>query len=419
MDICQPEQERGENVEGLRLNPRETQHCRLLALAPNEWNGPWMNRQHLLSRLASAHSILYSCGVWASWERRTADYAKSPLIGRFDICDGVTVDQPGRALLRVPRIRHLDELAIRVACTRWRERLSNDRGPLIAYIFHPQFVPFVKDLKADFLVYHAYDLFRFMEKDSARVEQDENQLLESADLVIATSEETAKDFRSRNDRHIEVLANGVDWSRFVASPRPPDPPELAQIPRPRIGYVGALNEKVDFQLILELARRRRGWQFVIAGPVRNLLPGDEEVLEEFKKCQNIHLIGAVPQHRIPEILLNLDVGLVCYRTLAWTLAGYPLKMLEYLACGLPVVASNLPAVRDFGETIAIAESVDDWEHALSAAVSGKGKGSPALRLAVAKGNSWDMRVARLNILLQRMVGKGAVSRVDDAGAATV
>jgi len=280
-------------------------------------------------------------------------------------------------------------------------------------------LPFIKELKADYVVYHAYDLFRFMEKDSTTVERDENQLLESADLVIATSEETAKDFRSRRNRHIEVLGNGVDWSLFVSDPKPPDPPELANIPRPRIGYVGAINQKVDFDLILRLARRQSSWQFVLVGPVRNLLPGDKELLDELKGCRNVHLIGAVPQHRTPDILRNLDVGLVCYRTLEWTLAGYPLKMLEYLAAGLPVVASNLRAVREFGEAIAVAKTPEDWESALSAAVNGRGKGSPSLGLAVAKANSWDIRAARLNALLQRMVSQRNSSRVENQVGATV
>jgi glycosyltransferase involved in cell wall biosynthesis len=235
--------------------------------------------------------------------------------------------------------------------------------------------------------------------------QAENRLLESADLVIATSEETARDFRARQNRSIVVLGNGVDWKSFDVGRRPAVPIELADIPKPRIGYVGAINEKFDFDLILLLAKRRPNWQFVLVGPVGNLLPGDTERIAELKCCRNVHFFGPVPQRRIPEFLLSLDVGLVCYRLLDWTLAGYPLKMLEYLACGLAVVSSNLPAVRKYGEMVAIAESPDQWESELCAAIAGRGKGDPASRLAVAKANGWEMRVADLERHLDCMVTK--------------
>ncbi len=94
-------------------------------------------------------------------------------------------------------------------------------------------------------------------------------------------------------------------------------------------------------------------------------------------------------------------------------------MLEYLAAGLPVVASNLPAVRDFGEAMAIADTAEDWESALDAAINGRGKGSPALGLAVAKANSWDVRAARLKVLLQRMVSQRSSSHVAERADATV
>ena len=53
---------------------------RVLALAPNDWDGPWMNRQHLLSRLSADHAIVYSTGVWESWQCRTAR-TRSPIAG--------------------------------------------------------------------------------------------------------------------------------------------------------------------------------------------------------------------------------------------------------------------------------------------------------------------------------------------------
>jgi glycosyltransferase involved in cell wall biosynthesis len=171
--------------------------------------------------------------------------------------------------------------------------------------------------------------------------------------------------------------------------------------------VGAINQKVDFELVLALAKRRPSWQFVFVGEIDNLRPGDAELIAALRACHNIHILDAVPQREVPGILLNLDVGLVCYRTLKWTLAGYPLKALEYLACGLPVVATNLPALQSFADVIAIAESADEWEKALAAAIAGRGNGNTASRVAMARANSWDTRVARLNGLLGEMVSQRA------------
>lgn len=376
---------------------------RIIALAPNAWDGPWMNRQNLLSRLASEHKIVYSNGIWSSWQRGSTAYRRSPLFSRFEEHDGVCVDRRGRVLVRIPRIKLLDRLAIQAACVRWRGHLAGSPGPLVAYVFHPEYLPFVRAIGADHIVYHAYDLFRFMGQGGDAVEAAENTLLEVADLVIATSQETADDMRSRRDRRVEVLGNGVDLNRFASGSMQPEPPELANIPHPRVGYVGAINQKVDLELILALARRQPSWQFVFVGEIGNLGPGDAELIGEMRVRENIHLLKPVVQSRLSGVLQNLDVGLVCYRMLRWTIAGYPLKMLEYLACGLPVVASDLPAVRQFEGVIAISKSADEWEAAIAAALAGQGRGAPADRQAVARANSWDARAAQLSSLLQEMV----------------
>lgn len=375
---------------------------RIVALAPNDWDGPWMNRQHLLSRLAAQHTIVYSNGLWNTWDRRTPEFRDAPLTGRFDRRDGVAVDRRARLLLRMRRIPLLDEMMRRLACRRWRAALDGATGPLVAYVFHPEFLPYVAPLKADYLVYHAYDLFRFMGTGSAAVTAAENQLLRSADLVLATSTETAKDFATRVDRPIQVLGNGVDWAQFdVASAA--ESGELSGIPHPRIGYVGAINQKIDFALLLHLAKRRPDWNLVLVGAVGSVMDGDAQLLEELRRCPNVHFKGSVDQSRVKAVLRDLDVGLVCYRKLDWTLAGYPLKMLEYLAAGLPVVTADLPAVREFTAEVAIAHAEPDWEAHIEAAVAGRGAGSAESRRRAARENSWDKRTEALDALLQKMV----------------
>lgn len=361
-----------------------------------------MNRQHLLSRLARHHAIVYSTGVWNTWDIPKPAFHTSPLTGRIERCDGVLIDHRARLLVRLPRISALDEIVLRLACRRWRAALQGAAGPLVAHIFNPEFLPFVEPLKADYLVYHAYDLFRFMGVESKAIAVAENQLLRSADLVVATSRETAKDFAARVDRPVHILGNGVDWAQFdvVSEVKPGVPPG---IPRPRVGYVGTINQKVDFALLLRLARRRTDWNIVLVGPIGTLMDGDAQLLEELRLRPNIYFEGGVEQGRVKAVLMDLDVGLVCYRKLEWTLAGYPLKLLEYLAAGLPVVATDLPAVTEFASEAAIARDDSEWETHIEAALAGRGMGSVESRKAVARQNSWEQRAAALEILLQQMV----------------
>jgi glycosyltransferase involved in cell wall biosynthesis len=383
---------------------RTSTPLRIIALAPNDWRDEWFNRQHLLSRLAPRHRIVYSTGLWYSWEVRSEEFRRTPWLARFAEHDGVIVHERGRLPLRIPRIAAIDRLAIRRTCRSLARRVAAAPGPLIAHVFNPEFQEYVDPLGADYVVYHAYDLFRTMFGTSSGALAAEESLLRQANLVIATSPETARDLQRRGPSMPCVIGNGVDWLRFQHSTPPEEPAELAQIPHPRIGYVGTMNPKVDFDLLLELARRRPRWQFVLIGPVRNLRDEDTVVLGKLDRLPNVHRRDKIAQDRLTAYLHNIDVGMICYRlSLGWPSAGYPLKLLEYLACGIPVVSSSLETVRQFSADVAIADSADEWEAALDAAVTTGGVGTPESRRQVARENSWDSRAEQLERLLQRMV----------------
>ena len=147
-----------------------------------------------------------------------------------------------------------------------------DAGPLIAYVFYPKFWPYIQYLDADYLVYHAYDLFERNRGWSKKLDVFQRLLMQRADLAISSSEAIGNALESRYGRAPTVIANGADYDAFVgaASTGGPEPTDLSAIPRPRIGYAGALSRKVDFELIAKLARRRRQWQFVLIGEVRSL-----------------------------------------------------------------------------------------------------------------------------------------------------
>jgi glycosyltransferase involved in cell wall biosynthesis len=350
--------------------------------------------------------VLYSNGPWTIWSRGKESYRRSSLLGEFQECDNVTVDRPGRLLLRIPSLKSLDAAAIKAAARRWRRRLAPDNEPLVLWVFHPEFEPFVSHLDPRFLVYHPFDLFSQMPGWTAENSAAESRLLEHADLVISSSDAIRQDLEERSGRKVDVVANGVDYGRFAGASDQPVPPEMQVIGHPRIGYIGTINHKFDVDLMQALARRRPDWNFVFMGGAFGLGNDGQRSWEEIKQLPNVHYLGERPSAAVAAYTTALDVGLLCYRTSGtWTSGIYPLKLHEYLACGLPVISSDFPAAHQFPEVVWIASGTDGWEQSITRALAGVGPGTRDSRRAVASDNSWDRRVEQIEGLLQRMTRK--------------
>ena len=387
----------------VRTMPPTRNSCRILALAPNRWDGQWMNRQQLLSRIARKHPVLYSTGPWSIWDRVRDTFRTVPVRGAFLPRDVVMVDDPPRWLLRWPTHPRYDSAVIRAAQKRWRRHLDRvGQGPLIAYLFHPRYLDLVPRLGADRIIYHPYDLFRRMPDWSTDLARLEARLLEISDAVIATSEATRDALAQETSRPVHCIPNGVDADLFIGSRTADD--AFPGIARPRIGYVGSINRKVDIELVVQLAHREPDWQFILMGPRGNLDETTTQALSEAGSLPNVHLVGARARQELPACMRSLDVSLMCYRRGTWMESAYPLKLHEYLASGPPVVSSDLPSVRPFGDVVAIARTADDWHASITAALRDGTPGTPAARLAVAAANTWDERVNQVLRILDGLAG---------------
>lgn len=384
----------------------------LLVLAPNSWLGQWVNRQQLFSRIGITHTVLYSTGGWFTWDRNTPSWKQATWAGEFTPCDNVLVDQSPRYLMRIPRLPLLDALIEQLQVCRWKRRLrKSGKDKLVAYVYHPKFLPYVKLINADYVVYHAYDLYQHTPGWDSTLEAAERVLLKMADLVIASSDQIAAALRGKVAREIRVLPNGAD---VVAFNRAIDesaiaPDDMQAIPHPRLGWVGSLHPQVDYGLIAELARRRPDWNFVLVGQV--VPHADARADAERAECEilpNVYFLGSKEISEIPQYLVHMDVNLMIYRLsdTSWIKSGYPLKLHEYLAVGHPVVSADVPSVRPFAGVVHVAAGADDWQHAIQKALDDGGQGTPEQRKGVAAENSWDRRADSLNKWLTDLVNNG-------------
>jgi len=163
----------------------------------------------------------------------------------------------------------------------------------------------------------------------------------------------------------ELIGNGVEYGHFrrvrdsLGPPAPPDPP--------RIGYLGAIAPWFNFELVERVARAHPDWEVTLVGPV---ILGVEDRVAQLTKLPNVSFQPPVDYEEVPAVLHTFTVGLIPFRYDALTRGVNPNKMYEYLAMGLPVVASRFSTeVQRYDEVVAAPETADEFVRACESFVS--------------------------------------------------
>jgi teichuronic acid biosynthesis glycosyltransferase TuaH len=237
-----------------------------------------------------------------------------------------------------------------------------------------------------------------MGQRAARLREQERRAVASADLVLAVTPELADRWRGLG-ADPTLLPNGCDPEAYAAvdTGSPADLP--AGFPMPVAGVVGQLNDRLDADLLAAVAATGLG--LLLVGPRDpGWLP---QRWDDLVARPNVHHTGAVPFAELPRWLARMDVGLTPYTDTPFNQASFPLKTLEYLAAGRPVVGSDLPATRglarECADVTAVAGAQAFAGRVMAAADLPRTPESVRRRQAVARRHSWSSRATRLAGLL--------------------
>jgi glycosyltransferase involved in cell wall biosynthesis len=359
----------------------------------------WTNQHHLMSRLARSSRVLFieSLGLrkptvakrdLTRIVRRLLTGLRPPrLVGGVYVLSPLVLPFHGSALAR-----RLNRRLLTVIVGFWARRLGFASPVLWAYV--PQAEVLLDALRPSLVVYHCVDDIAAHERiDRPSFEGAEVRYASRADLVLASAPSLVERLRPVAPG-VRYMPNVADVDRFArALEDGPVDDALAALPLPRAVFTGAVvANKLDFAFVVGLARARRDWSFALVGPVGLGDPTtDVSMLEEES---NIHLLGPRPHEALPEVLRGADVGLIPYALNELTAGVFPMKVYEYLAAGLPVLATALPSlagvdgvtiVRSVGEAAA---ALDTWR--------GEGADVRRARSAIAAGHSWDDRIREID-----------------------
>jgi glycosyltransferase involved in cell wall biosynthesis len=252
------------------------------------------------------------------------------------------------------------------------------------------------------------------EGERPEVERRTDELLRAADLVIAVSPGLVERARARNPRTV-LVPNGTDLEHFgkALDPRTPTADELRGLPRPVVGFLGFVTPRLDVPVLLSLARARPDWSFVFVGPTRGT--GGEE--RPLFALPNVHALGPRPHASLPAYLKGFDVGIVPYRRNELSDVADAIKIYDYLAAGLPVVATPTAGAQKFPGLVRIAQSAEEFEAAIRDSLATNGPEAVASRRAAVEPHSWDARVDRVAALLRPLGSREGIEEPAEAGAA--
>ncbi len=219
-----------------------------------------------------------------------------------------------------------------------------------------------------------------------------DRIVREADLVFAVSESLARRARRLNP-HVYRAPNATDLAVIGRASEPDGPiaPEIAALPRPVIGYIGQIADKMDYDLIAALADARPHWSFVFVGKV---WANRQAEVEALAVRPNVHFLGFRPYEALPDYLRGFDVCVIPHRVNALTRSMNPIKLFDYLATGKPIVSTSVAGVGAFADVVRVADGPDAFVAALDAALA-EGGALRERRLAYARANAWPARAAQM------------------------
>lgn len=257
------------------------------------------------------------------------------------------------------------------------------------------------------LIYHCVDDYAGNTGvDVDAIESLEAKLLERANIVFATSRPLADRLELVHD-NVRCVPNVADVDRFI--PPQPAPDDLATLPRPIIGYVGNLaGFKLDLPLVADIARARTNWSFAFVGPRGDGDPTTD--LSQLNDLPNVHLLGPRRYDEIAAYMQHFDAAIIPFRLHRVTEGSFPLKTVEYLASGTPVISTPLPALtaEPLDDVVTYAEDAPSFIAGIEAALHSNDEDAIQKRRDVANHYSWSKRYPQIASAVEELLSPTAV-----------
>ena len=366
----------------------------IICISSVDWEPLWTRKQQVMSRLPKSNRILYveppitllspfkDPSLWPKWKKWRQGLTK--ISENIHILSPPVVLPFGNIYRGINRINQ--KLFISPAVKKAARALGMKEPILWTYL--PNSADLLGSLGEKLVIYDCVDehsAYKGFNPDT--VKEMERDLLGQSDVVFVTAQGLYRD-KAPYCREIYLLPNAANVEHFRQAEAADTPlaPELKNLPRPVLGFIGAIKEWIDLDLLKFLAKARPDFSLVLVGPV-----GVDVEVGELKSFNNVHFLGHREREALPSYLKGFDVCLNPFRLNRLTATVSPLKFYEYLASGRPIASVPMPEILEFSDVVEFGEGPEGFLKAVLRALEDT-PDKKARRLARADENSWESRV---------------------------
>jgi UDP-galactopyranose mutase len=366
----------------------------LVCLSHLRWDFVYQRPQHLLSRCAKARRVFF---------------IEEPVYDNGPVRMHLSERECGTVVM-VPWLpeRLQDDPARDAVLQDLIDRFFTEQkiDDYLLWYYTPMAMAFTQHLRPRAVIYDCMDELSGFKDAPPALRFCEGELFRRADLVFTGGQSLYESKRKQHPKHphIHAFPSSIDAAHFAQARNVMnEPADQADIPHPRLGFFGVIDERIDLELLDRISQSRPDWQFVIVGPVVKIDQGS------LPRRANLHYLGGKAYRELPEYLAGWDVALMPFALNEATRFISPTKTPEYLAAGLPVISTSIrDVVRPYGEKglVRIADTAGAFIGAAEAVMTEDAAARQAVVDKFLSQTSWDMTWARMSELIENAIDGG-------------